>query len=301
MLKAAVRHTRSPGVAGDDDGDNSKDIKSVIPISEGFEKVNLENDYKIHLVTGNKKDDDDDGLYDEEDERYIGASYEANGQFPHRIPAANDLSENELLNDFRLGDRIDNDGDGIIDEPDEGIDEPDEFRLDLPRGDDHPFATLDDVTLVSQVGPSLLKMIEHSATVYSEADQISPSLSANNADFLRINPNLLSNWDAQDTQTSIAEFQYGPNMIVSNLFALHVDNDSDWQAFGEGPGNGVDERGDSNKDSDLGDGINGKDDDGDGLIDEPSDDWDGNGYPSADFDRYGEADVGAPLLSREWY
>ncbi|HOE12559.1 MAG TPA: hypothetical protein PKJ23_14165, partial [bacterium] len=215
------------------------------------------------------------------------------GQPRHRIPQAGELSQSEVLA-FRLGDRIDNDGDGVIDEPDEGIDEPDEFTPNSPRGDDHPFATLDEIDMLSQIGPLTLTKIDNFATVYSEADEISQSLSAEGIEFLKLNPNLLSNWTTTDTQEVASQFQYGPKLTVRDFFAMQVDNDGDWQAIGEGPGNGIDERGDGLTDDKIGDGINQKDDDGDGLIDEPGDDWDRNGYPSADFDRYGEPDVGAP-------
>ncbi|HPA45606.1 MAG TPA: hypothetical protein PK395_07550 [bacterium] len=283
----------APGTSGDDDGDNSKDIQEVRPLSEVFENVNQQTEYALHVLVGNGKDDDGDGLVDEEDERYIGASDESDGQPAHRIPQAGELSESEVLA-FRLGDRIDNDGDGMIDEQDEGIDEPDEFTPNSPRGDDHPFATLDETTVLFQLGAVTLSKIENFATVYSEADQISPSLSAEGVEFLKLNPNLLSNWGTVDTEEVGSDFQYGPKLSIRDFFAMHVDNDGDWQALGEGPGNGIDERGDGQTDDKIGDGINQKDDDGDGLIDEPSDDWDRNGYPSADFDRYGEPDVGAP-------
>ncbi len=285
----------APGETGeDDDGDNDILIKQVKPIEDVFQDLTTESDYPLHIVVGNGIDDDHDGLIDEEDENYIGASnFLAQGQPNNRIPSPAELSEQEIL-EFRLGDRIDNDGDGVIDEPDEGIDEPDEFNPDFPMGDDRPFATLDEITLLDNVGEISLTKIRHFATVYSEADQISPSLSTKDSDFLRLNPNLLSNWVARDTESYVSEFQYAPKLNVEDFYSLHVDNDGDWQAMGEGPGNGLNERGDGLMDAELGDGINAIDDDGDGFIDEPSDDWDGNGYPSADFDRYGESDVGAP-------
>jgi len=285
----------APGASDeDDDGDNDVSIKRVEPVEDVFQETDTVTKYPLHVVVGNDEDDDSDGLLNEEDENYIGASnFLAQGQPKNRIPSPAELSEQEIL-EFRLGDRIDNDGDGIIDEPDEGIDEPDEFNPDFPVGDDHPFATLDEITLLDNVGEMSLMKLRHFATVYSEADQISPSLSGKESDFLRLNPNLLSNWVPRDTESVVSEFQYAPKLQVEDFYALHVDNDGDWQAFGEGPGNGLNERGDGTVDAELGDGINAIDDDGDGLIDEPSDDWDGNGYPSADFDGYGEPDVGSP-------
>ncbi|MBZ0257696.1 hypothetical protein K8I31_16650, partial [bacterium] len=76
-------------------------------------------------------------------------------------------------------------------------------------------------------------------------------------------------------------FQYSPPLRIEDLLSLQVDQDNDWQLEAEP------------------DVLNGKpngiDDDGDGFVDEPSDDWDGNFYPSGDFDGFAEADVGSPM------
>ncbi|HOE12653.1 MAG TPA: hypothetical protein PKJ23_14640, partial [bacterium] len=56
----------APGKSGDDDGDNSKDIQEVRPLHEVFENVNRQPEYVLHVLAGNGKDDDGDGLVDEE-------------------------------------------------------------------------------------------------------------------------------------------------------------------------------------------------------------------------------------------
>jgi hypothetical protein len=94
-------------------------------------------------IVGNGSDDDDDNLFNEEDEHYIGPSTDSVGGSPLTEAFGQDNAEY-----YRPGDKIDNNGDGYIDEEDEGIDDPSEFDVFKPKGDDRPYASVDDLRLV---------------------------------------------------------------------------------------------------------------------------------------------------------
>ena len=223
---------------------------------------------------GNGIDDDGDGLIDEEDEVYIGPMTRTGGS-PSAAPISSKFSS---IRDFRPGDKIDNDGDGFIDEADEGVDDPTEFNIFRPLGNDRPYSTVDDLQLVnfftSQPAPpsqgrimipSLFDILRQSVTIYSQSDEYSGPLSGARNEIAKINPNTARNWRAVDLWEQLgidsnrADFQYSPPVRLEDLIALQVDLDGDWQLYAE-------------PDVEAGnpDGI---DNDGDGLIDEPSDDW----------------------------
>ncbi|MBN2329403.1 MAG: hypothetical protein JXR73_19840, partial [Candidatus Omnitrophica bacterium] len=276
-----------PGEDGrDDDNNGNPKIVQIEEYSNAFGVQNFEG--QPFVVMGNGRDDDGDGLQNEEDERYIGPSTQNSSGSP--LTEAFDQNNAEQ---FRPGDKIDNDGNGYIDEQGEGVDDPNEFNVFQPKGNDRPYTTLEDLKLVERMRlsdpalktfPTLYDILSQSTTIYSQSDEISGPLSAKNNEVAKINPNLSSNWlavDVWDQNTFIdkADFQYSPKVRLEDLLALQVDKDGDWQADAE---------------INVEDGI---DNDGDGLIDEPSDDWDGNHYPSGDFDGFGEADVGAPAFA----
>ncbi|MDP8245843.1 MAG: hypothetical protein P9L94_17300 [Candidatus Hinthialibacter antarcticus] len=283
----------------DDNNNNSPTILDIQKMSNVFDTQTFNGE--PFAIVGNNLDDDDDGLTNEEDETYIGATTISTSGSP--ISQAIDQKQGNL-DQFRPGNKIDDDGDGFIDEEDEGIDDPSEFNVYRPKGDDRPFSTHEDLNLLTFINgdtggvppriqsppPSLFKILRDSTTIWSQSDEISGPLSSGFNEVGKINPNAGYNWRAQDTWTQggsssgidiIADFQYSPPLRIEDLFALQVDQDNDWQPEAE---------------SDVLNGKpNGIDDDGDGLVDEPSDDWDGNFYPSGDFDGFAEPDVGSPL------
>ncbi len=284
---------RKPGVDGQDDNNNNNPrIVTVQRYSEANKDLSRFTG-EPYSVVGNQLDDDDDGLLNEEDERYIGPTTNNSSGTPLSGPLNQDRPEQ-----FRPGDKIDNDGDGYIDELNEGVDDPSEFSIFKPKGDDRPYATVEDLKLVERLRTpkaalqarqqpflSIFEVLRDSTTIYSQSDEISGPLSSRNSEVAKINPNLSSNWNATDVwslsspASNKADFQYGPPVRLEDLLALQVDLDGDWQLEEEPRG--------ANGEHD------GIDNDGDGLIDEPSDDWDGNHYPSGDFDGFGEPDVGA--------
>ncbi|MCH7809782.1 MAG: hypothetical protein IH863_04295, partial [Chloroflexi bacterium] len=185
-------------------------------------------------------------------------------------------------------------------EENEGIDDPGEFDVFNPFGNDRPFSTVDDLKLLDAIPdndpdpqfntpPSLFQILRNSTTIYSQSDQISGPLSGKNSEVAKINPNLISNWRPSDVWnigdpvSNRVDFQYSPPVRIEDLIpAFQVDQDGDWQKFAEpdvinGKGDGIDN-------------------DGDGLIDEPSDDWDGNFFASGDFDGYSEPDTSSIAL-----
>lgn len=279
----------------DDDNTNSTLILEVEEFSDAFQTPNF--NIEPFVIVGNDEiDDDQDGLINEEDEIYVGNTTLTSSGSP--LPNGVITQRTGDLKQFRPGDRVDNDGDGAIDEEDEGIDDPTEFNIFNPHGNDRPFTSIDDLKLLDLVPsadlgssealsgpPSLFNILRDSTTIYSQSDEISPILSSGFNEVARINPNAAYNWRANDTFTvggrdKIADFQYSPPMRIEDMFGIQVDLDGDWQHEAE-------------PDVALGqpDGI---DNDGDGLVDEPSGDWDGNHYPSGDFDGFAEPDVGAP-------
>lgn len=284
-----------PGVDNqDDNGNNSPTIFAVEEFSRVFGTTNFEGE--PFAVIGNELDDDDDGFLNEEDERYIGPT--TDNQSGSVIPDGIIRTQNG--EQFRMGDKIDNNGDGNIDEQNEGIDDPAEFDVFKPKGNDRPFSTVEDLKLLALVPnadppfrldapPSLYEILRQSTTIYSQSDQISGPLSGRDNEVAKINPNMISNWrsvdvwEIGDKVSNRADFQYSSPIKIEDLLpAFQVDNDGDWQMYAEP------------------DVINGKadgiDNDGDGLIDEPSDDWDGNLYASGDFDGFSEPDVGSIAL-----
>ncbi|MGC9328219.1 MAG: hypothetical protein ACP5I1_11335, partial [Candidatus Hinthialibacter sp.] len=282
----ATKNVR-PGEDGRDDNNNGN--PNIVQIEEYSKALSVQNfDGQPFVIKGNGIDNDGDGLQNEEDEHYIGPSTENSNGSPLRGP----FDQNNAQH-YRPGDKIDNDGDGFIDEADEGIDEPSEFNVFRPFGNDRPYSTLEDLKLVERMRqpepsvknfPTLYDILSQSTTIYSQSDEISGPLSGKNNEVAKINPNLTSNWLAMDiwnqnTFVDKADFQYSPKVRLEDLLALQADNDGDWQAEAE-----------INTEDEI-------DNDGDGLIDEPSDDWDGNHFPSGDFDGFGEADVGAPAFS----
>ncbi len=292
---------RKPGVeAQDDNNNNSPGILSVQKLSDVFQTQTFTSE-PFAIVGNGPVDDDGDGLINEEDETYIGATTVNTSGSPISRPV--DQKQGNL-DQFRPGNKIDDDGDGFIDEEDEGVDDPLEFDLFNPKGDDRPFSTHEDLNLLALVSgdtgaapsrvqsppPSLFKILRDSTTIWSQSDEVSGPLSSGFNEVGKINPNAGYNWRAQDTWSQggstsgidvIADFQYSPPLRIGDLFSIQVDQDQDWQHQAE-------------PDVIAGN-PNGADDDGDGLVDEPSDDWDGNHYPSGDFDGFAEADVGSPL------
>ncbi|RJP27780.1 MAG: hypothetical protein C4527_12495, partial [Candidatus Omnitrophota bacterium] len=288
--------TARPGVERlDDNNNNNPQIVKVEEYSQAFRTTRF--DGEPFAVYGNEKDDDDDSLMNEEDERYIGPATDNQSGAP-LTGAIKQISNAKY---FRPGDGIDNNGDGYIDERNEGIDDPSEFDVFKPKGLDRPYATVEDLRLINGIPsqdpsrkpdgtqlPSLFQILRDSCTIYSQSDEISGPLSGRFNEVAKINPNAGYNWRASDVwdqsnkDKNRADFQYSPMLKLEDLFPIQVDNDGDWQREAE-------------PDVELGiaDGI---DNDGDGLIDEPSDDYDGNLYPSGDFDGYGEPDVGAPAV-----
>ncbi len=277
--------TKQPGIDNQDDNNNGNpQIVKIQKYSNAFNDL-TQFDGQPYVIVGNSYDDDGDSLMNEEDERYIGPSTENSSGSPLTKAFDHDNADN-----YRPGDKIDNDGDGFIDEKDEGTDDPSEFDVFQPKGDDRPFSTIEDLRMVGVLNlntalkPTFFDMLSDEITIYSQSDEISGPLSAKGSEVAKINPNLSSNWLAADVWTlskptaNRADFQYGPKVHIEDLLALQVDNDGDWQSEAE-----------ANT-------INGIDDDGDGLVDEPSDDWDGNNYASGDFDGFGEPDVGAPAF-----
>lgn len=283
-----------PGVDNNDDNNNNS--PSIVSVEE-YSAANRDLsrfDGEPYVIIGNQADDDDDGLLNEEDERYIGPSTDSTGGTPLTGTFSHNRAEN-----YRPGDKIDNQGDGFIDESREGVDDPSEFSVFKPKGDDRPFATVEDIALVQGISndkpvlgsgqfpfPTLYEILRDSVTIYSQSDEVSGVLSGIKNEVAKINPNGSTNWRAADlwslagADTNRADFQYSPPVKLDDLFVLQADKDGDWQLEDE---------------INMTDGI---DNDGDGLIDEPSDDWDGNLYPSPDFDGFGEADVGAPSLQQ---
>lgn len=284
-----------PGADNDDDnGNNSPTIFQVDEYSRVFGTANFEGE--PFTIIGDSLDNDDDGFLNEEDERYIGPT--TTNQSGTVITDGIIKTENSEF--FRMGDKIDNDGDGNIDEQNEGVDEPEEFNVFKPKGNDRPFASVEDLKLLSNIPdsdppfvpgapPSLFEILRQSSTIYSQSDQIAGPLSGRNNEVAKLNPNLLSNWRAVDVWetgdpiSNRADFQYNAPITVEDLIpALQVDNDGDWQMYAE---------------PDVINGVaDGIDNDGDGLVDEPSDDWDGNQYASGDFDGFSEADVASMAL-----
>lgn len=287
---------RKPGEDNkDDNNNNNPKILEVQDFDQAFNTPNFNG--QPFAIVGNDADDDDDGLTNEEDETYIAATTINSSGTPLDGPIE---QRSGNLEDFRPGNRIDDNGNGYIDEEDEGIDDPSEFDVYKPKGDDRPFATLDDLKLLQPMRgvsdavpprlesppPTMFNILRNSTTIWSQSDEVAGPLSGKNNEVGKINPNAAYNWRALDTwnvgggKTKVADFQYGPPLSVRDMFVLQVDNDQDWQHEAEA------------------DVTNGKpdgiDNDGDGLIDEPSDDWDGNFYPSPDFDGFGEADLGSP-------
>ncbi len=291
---------RYPGVEKvDDNGNNNPRIVTVKEYSDAYRTSQF--DGEPFAVTGDGVDNDEDGLYNEEDERYIGPSTVNTAGSGINGPIN---SNPEKAEDFRPGNKIDDDGDGYIDEQNEGIDDPSEFSVFNPKGDDRPYSTVDDLLLVglmrntqnaaidpkNEMLPTLFEILRDSTTIYSQSDEISGPLSGKNNEIAKINPNLSANWRASDIwdegsskRENRSDFQYSPPVRLEDLLAIQVDNDGDWQSEAE---------------PDVKNGVpNGEDDDGDGFIDETSDDWDGNFYPSGDFDGYGEPDVGSPSVA----
>jgi len=284
---------RKPGLDGQDDNNNNNPrILDVERYSEANKDISRFAG-EPYSVVGNQLDDDDDGLMNEEDERYIGPTTNNTSGTPLVGPVNQDRPEQ-----FRPGDKIDNNGDGYIDELNEGVDDPSEFSVFKPKGDDRPYATVEDLKLVERMRTpkaalqprqqpflSVFEVLRDSTTIYSLSDEISGPLSGVNNEVAKINPNLSTNWNATDVwnfgtpSENRADFQYSPRVRLEDLLALQVDLDGDWQLTEEPKG--------ANGEHD------GIDNDGDGLIDEPGDDWDGNLYPSGDFDGFGEADLGA--------
>ena len=275
---------KQPGLDNkDDDNNGDPQIVKVQKYSTAFNDL-TQFEGQPYVVVGNGYDDDGDSLMNEEDERYIGPSTENSSGSPLTKAFDHDNAEN-----YRPGDKIDNDGDGFIDENNEGTDDPGEFNVFQPKGDDRPYSTIEDLRMVgilranNTIKPTFFEMLRDEVTIYSQSDEISGPLSAKYSEIAKINPNLSSNWLATDVWTlskptaNRADFQYGPKIHIEDLLSLQVDNDGDWQSEAESA-------------------INEKDDDGDGLVDEPSDDWDGNNYASGDFDGFGEPDVGAPAF-----
>ncbi len=278
-----------------DQDDNNNDSPTIFDVVEFSDVASTQSfDGEPWAIVGNQRDDDGDGLLNEEDEIYIGPMTNTSSGAALDEPINNDDPEN-----FRPGNFIDDDGDGFIDENDEGVDEPSEFDVFRPRGDDRPFGTVEDLQLVNGMKgepaaptgnpphlPTLFEILSQSTTIYSQSDQISGVLSGRFNEVGKINPNTSTNWRAVDMWDAIrntqrqADFQYSPPARIEDLSAMQADLDGDWQAQAE-----IDvQNGEA-------DGI---DNDGDGLIDEPSDDWDGNFFPSGDVDGFGESDVGAP-------
>lgn len=287
--------TAKPGADSDDDnGNDSPTIFEVDEYSQVFGTTNFEGE--PFTITGDQLDNDDDGYLNEEDERYIGPT--TNNQSGTVITDGIIKTENSEF--FRMGDKIDNDGDGYIDEQNEGVDDPSEFNVFKPKGDDRPFSTIEDLKLLSGIPeadppyvaaapPSLYEILRQSSTIYSQSDQIAGPLSGKDNEVAKINPNLISNWRAVDVWESgdpiskRADFQYGAHINVEDLIAaFQVDNDGDWQMFAE---------------PDVINGVaDGVDNDGDGFVDESSDDWDGNMYASGDFDGFSEPEVASMAL-----
>ncbi|MEW6235453.1 MAG: hypothetical protein AB1656_08720 [Candidatus Omnitrophota bacterium] len=277
----------------DDDGNNDPQIVKVQEYNTALKTMNYDRD--PFIITGDKTDNDNDGFMNEEDEKYIGPSTDnASGSPLTKAIGSNTIADPKL---FRPGDKIDNNGDGYIDERDEGKDDPGEFDVVNPQGGDRPFATVDDLRLLDGIPdqeprknpqaesiPSLFGILRDSVTIYSQSDEMSGPLGGKNNETAKINPNSSSNWlakdiwDRSDPDGNRADFQYSPPVRLEDLLVLQFDKDGDWQPTAE---------------SNTTDGI---DNDGDGLVDEPSDDWDGNYYPSGDYDGNSEADVGAPYL-----
>ncbi len=279
----------------DDNGNNNPQIVDVQEYDNAMRTSTFDRD--PFVITGDGIDNDNDGLMNEEDETYIGPTTDSSGGSFINSP----IGSNEIANakDFRPGDKIDNDGDGDIDEDDEGVDEPAEFSIVNPVGDDRPFGTVDDLRLLNvaplkneprpnpqltELIPSMFNILRDSVTIYSESDEMSGPLSGRNNEVGKINPNGSSNWrasdiwDRSDPDANRADFQYSPPVLLEDLLTLQFDSDGDWQLHDE---------------SNLEDG---EDNDGDGLIDEPSDDWDKNFFPSGNFDGSAEADVGSTFM-----
>ncbi len=290
--------TMQPGEENQDDNNNNNpEIVRVDKYSDAFNTTRFEGE--PYAIYGNEKDDDGDSLYNEEDERYIGPTTENQSG----TPLTGALGQVSNAENFRPGDRIDNDGDGYIDERNEGIDDPSEFNVFKPNGNDRPFATVEDLRLINGIPdddpvrkpggpqlPSMFQILRDSCTIYSQSDEISGPLSGKFNEVAKINPNAAYNWRAADIwkrsnndERNRADFQYSPPLRLEDLFPLQVDNDGDWQLMAE-------------PDVEKGE-ADGIDNDGDGLIDEPSDDYDGNLYPSGDFDGYGEPDIGSPAVA----
>ena len=282
----------------DDNNNNDPTIVQVEKLSDVFTVSSYEGE--PFAVVGNRNDDDDDGLLNEEDEVYIGPTTINTSGTPMDGPIGQRTTD---LEQFRTGDRIDNDGDGFIDEENEGVDDPAEFSIFDPKGDDRPFTSVDDLNLLQTLSgmvdiqpagvqsppPSLFKILRDTSTIWNQSDEVSNILSGKENQVAKLNPNGLHSWRPIDTglsegetQPNFADFQYSPPMQLEDLFVLQVDQDGDWNAEAE-----LDmKRGEA-------DGI---DNNGNGFVDEPSDDWDGNGYPSGDFDGFAETDVGSPAI-----
>ncbi len=288
---------KQPGTVQDDDSDgDAVEILKVETLASQFTGLITYKNIRPVVVVGDGKDNDLDSLKDEESEIYIGPT-SVGGQALNAGDAIgfNIANSDSDVKDFRPGDRVDNDGDGTIDEADEGQNEPDEFNPLRPTGDDRPFETLEDLILLpslqgtsaskTRLQNAVLRRLKFLATVYSEADQVAPALSGPEADFMRINPNFTNPWTATPTQESRTELAVSPPLDIEALYPLQADNDGDWQAAVEGALQGG-----------VGTHADKKDNDGDGLIDEPSDDWDNNLWPSGDFDGGREADQSAPAF-----
>ncbi len=299
LAKAIVQYRQgdngSPGSNDDDDGDGESGILKSVDLDEAFNGISTIDSIPA-VVVGDGKDNNGNGLIDDETEVYIGPSLKSSTVLQIDDAIGLNLAEGEQAKDYLPGDRIDNNGDGIVDEKDEGTNEPDEFNPLRPSDDDTPLVTLEDLKQLSAFSSTteadtVVRRLTHLATIFGEADQVSLALSGPESDFLRINPNLANTWTAQLTEEDRAEYSVSPPLAIEALFRLHVDNDGDWQAETEGPGSSLDLDGDGQAGNEVQ--FDGKDNDGDGLIDEPSDDWDGNQFPSADFDGHREVDQAA--------
>lgn len=286
---------KQPGTLQDDDNDgNAVEILKVETLASQFTGLATYKNIRPVVIVGDGEDNDLDNLKDEESEIYIGPSSVGGQPLSDGDAIGFDIARSDSdVMDFRPGDRVDNDGDGTADEKDEGLNEPDEFNPLRPTGDDRPFETLEDLKLLPSLqGASasktllqdaVLRRLKLLATVYSEADQVAPALSGPEADYVRINPNFTNPWTANPTEESRTQLAVSPLLDIEALYPLQVDNDGDWQAAREGALRGV-----------VGAHADRKDNDGDGFIDEPSDDWDNNLWPSGDFDGGRESDQSAP-------